>query len=64
MSKQIREVYKKAGITPPKGKGLHTLRAHRAVISYLKKGMSKEEAWKRVMGGMGRNLVVKKSHWR
>ncbi len=64
MSKTIRDAYKKAGLKPPKGKGVHTLQAHKCVIRYLKKGFSKEEAWKRCMGGLGRNKAVKKSHWR
>ncbi len=64
MSKAIRKAYRQAGLTPPKGKGIHTLRAHKCVIRYLKKGLSKDEAWKRCVGGLGRNLAVKKSHWR
>lgn len=64
MSKEIIEEYRKAGLTPPKGKGLHTMRAHRAVIRYLKQGLSEKEAWKRVMGGMGPELAVKKTHRR
>jgi len=64
MSKNIIESYKKAGLNPPKGKGIHTLAAHKCVIQYLKKGVSKNEAWKRCMGGLGRNKAVKKSHWR
>ena len=64
MSKEIKKLYRKEGLKPPDGKGIHTKRAHKAVVQYLKKGMSKEEAWKRVMGGMGRDLVVKKAHRR
>lgn len=63
MSEAIKREYRKAGVKAPDGKGIHTLRAHRAVIEYLKKGVPKDEAWKRVMGGMGRNAAVKKSHW-
>lgn len=62
MSKAIKAAYKKAGLKAPKGKGIHTLRAHKCVISYLKEGLSKDEAWKRCMGGMGRDAAVKKSH--
>jgi len=55
MSENIRRMYRKAGMKPPNGKGLHTARAHRAVIWYMKKkGLSKSEAWKRVIGGMGK----------
>ena len=62
MGKQIKQAYRKAGLTPPDGKGIHTLRAHECVIEYLKKGFSKDEAWKRCMGGLGRNRAVKKAH--
>lgn len=64
MSQKIKDLYRKAGITPPEGKGIHTKRAHEAVVRYLKQGMSKDEAWKRIIGGMGRDLVVKKAHRR
>jgi len=69
MSKEIRELYRKAGVSMrragiKKGKGIHTKAAHSCVISYVKKGMSAKEAWKRCMGGLGRNRAVKKSHWR
>gem|GEM_PF-6648094 len=57
-------MYRKAGVTPPKGKGIHTKRAHECVINYRKKGMAKDEAWKRCMGGLGAKLAVKKSHQR
>ena len=63
MTEAIKRAYSSAGLKAPKGKGIHTLKAHRCVISYLKKGMAKDEAWKRCMGGMGRDLAVKKSHW-
>ena len=63
MSQAIKEKYRKAGLKPPDGKGIHTEQAHECVINYLKKGLSKDEAWKRCMGGLGRNLAVKKSHW-
>jgi hypothetical protein len=63
MSKAIKDLYTGAGLTPPEGKGIHTKRFHEIAVSYLKKGFSKEEAYKRAMGGLGRNLAVKKSHW-
>jgi len=64
MSESIRQLYISAGLTPPRGKGLHTLRAHICVVSYLKKGLSKNEAWKRCVGGLGAGLAVKKAHRR
>lgn len=64
MSQEIRKEYHKAGLKPPNGKGIHTKRAHQCVINYQKKGLSKNEAWKRCMGGLGSKLAVKKSHQR
>uniref|UniRef100_A0A6M3IFL0 Uncharacterized protein n=1 Tax=viral metagenome TaxID=1070528 RepID=A0A6M3IFL0_9ZZZZ len=57
MTEAIKSLYRNAGITPPKGKGIHTKRAHEAVVGYLKKGLSKDEAWKRVMGGLGKHAI-------
>lgn len=62
MSKAIKQAYRLAGLKAPKGKGIHTKRAHDCVITYRKKGLAKDEAWKRCMGGLGRNLAVKKGH--
>lgn len=62
MSQAIRQLYKDAGLKAPAGKGLHTLRAHKCVVSYLKKGFSTKEAWERCMGGLGAELAVKKAH--
>lgn len=62
MPKAVIEAYKKAGYKPPKGgrKGKHKrLAAHKAVINYMKKGLSKNEAWKRVMGGFGKKVWAK-----
>lgn len=63
MSEAIKKLYRKAGLTPPKGRGVHTTKAHVAVINYLKKGFSKSEAWKRVVGGMKKH-AIKPSHRR
>ena len=63
MTQAIRKLYTDKGLTPPEGKGIHTKRAHECVVKYLAKGLSKDEAWKRCIGGIGRDLAVKKSHW-
>lgn len=57
MSKAVRKAYKSAGLKPPNGKGVHTLRGHQCVIRYLKKGLSKDEAWKRCIGGLGKHAI-------
>jgi hypothetical protein len=69
MSKDIKALYKKAGVSMRRagikeGKGIHTAAAHKCVINYVKKGFASDEAWQRCMGGLGRNKAVKKSHWR
>lgn len=66
MGKRIKEAYKKAGVdikraVPKGGRGVHTLKGHKCVISYLKKGLSRKEAWKRCIGGLGKH-AIKKSH--
>ena len=50
-------MYKSAGVAAPRGKGIHTEIAHSCVIDYLKKGFSKDEAWKRCMGELGKRAV-------
>ena len=62
MGEKIKQMYRKEGLTPPKGKGMHTEAFHSCVIEYLKKGMSYPEAAKRCMGGLGRNKAVNPSH--
>lgn len=62
MSRQIKAMYQRAGVSAPDGKGIHTVRAHECVIAYRKKGMSTSEAWKRCMGGLGPRLAVKRAH--
>ena len=64
MSEAIKKVYRRAGLKSPDGKGIHTKVAHECVVNYLKKGFSKDEAWKRCMGGLGAAKAVKKSHQR
>ena len=63
MSKKIRQMYRSGGVTPPDGKGIHTKAAHSCVINYLRKGLSKDNAWKRCMGAL-RVRAIKKAHRR
>ena len=57
---EIRKLYEEAGLLSqmPEGKGMNTVAAHKCVISYLKKGVSKDEAWKRCVGGMGEKAIT------
>lgn len=62
MSKAIAELYKKAGEAGPKhtaGKAIHTLAAHKMVIALMKRGYSKESAWKITMSKMGDKALEK-----
>lgn len=59
MPEFIRDMYRKAGYKPPEEHaGKHKRpEAHAQVIRYMKKhGLSKKEAWKRVMGGFGKHV--------
>jgi len=68
MTKAIKALYKKEGVSPrsagiKKGKGIHTTKAHSCVIAYVKKGLKSAEAWKRCVGALGRK-AIKKAHQR
>lgn len=63
MTKEIKRMYKSAGVAVPGGRGIHTKVAHSCVINYLKKGMAKSEAWKRCVGAL-KEKAIKKSHRR
>lgn len=70
MSKEIINAYKKAKITPPKGKGIHTIAFHELAIDIMKPmkkgGLTKKEkgiAYATAMGILGPKKAVKKSHW-
>jgi hypothetical protein len=65
MSAKIREMYVKAGLTPPVGKGEHTQKFHSMAIGIKKSnpGMSMNSAYAIAMSKLGRNKAVKKSHW-
>ena len=59
MSKEIRAIYRKAGVVSqmPKGKGIHSPAFHSCVANYLKKDMSYSEAAKRCMGALGAKAI-------
>jgi hypothetical protein len=66
MSKEIKKMYKKAGIEAPDGKGIHTRKFHALAIK-VKKGnpeYTMDQAYATAMEILGRNKAVKKSHWR
>lgn len=70
--KNIINMYKKAGLVPPKGKGIHTDDFHKLSIkvaqSYMKKGMSQDDAFElaypTAMKQLGKEKAVKKGHLR
>ena len=69
MSKAIIDLYKKVGLTPPKGKkGIHSASFHSCVVAVTKKiqqgKMPKgSNAHAICMESIGRAGAVKKSHW-
>ena len=66
--KSVKALYKKVGLKAPKGKGIHTKAFHKCATNYAKKiksgKMTKQEAYQRCMGGLGKKRAVKKSHQR
>ena len=65
MSKKIKELYLRAGLTPPDGKGEHTEKFHRCVVA-VKKRMKidgkKVNPYAVCMESIGREEAVKESH--
>jgi len=66
MSERIKAIYRKKGIKPPAGKGLHTEKFHDMATSIKKDnpGYSMERCYKIAMGQLGAEKAVKKSHLR
>jgi len=65
----IKKIYRKAGLKPPKGKGIHTLKFHKCVVAckvgQRKKGRKKVTSCHAVcMASIGRYKAVRKSHLR
>jgi len=65
MSERIRKMYRKKGLKPPDGKGIHTAKFHEMATSIMRDnpGYSKSRAYSIAMGKLGRDKAVKKSHW-
>ena len=61
--KKIKRMYRKAGMKPPKGKGIHTAKFHRAVTKIAKKG-GVENPYAVAMAALGPEKAVRKSHRR
>lgn len=66
MGEQIKNLYREKGLTPPVGKGEHTMAFHREATSIMadNPSMPKSEAYAISMKDLGRNKAVNKSHWR
>ena len=67
MSKAIKKIYKDAGLTPPKGKGIHTVKFHKCVVGckVRKKKTKKPKSCHAVcMSALGKKKAVKKAHRR
>lgn len=68
MSQAIKQMYRQAGLNPPKGKGEHTMKFHRCVVQCAKDqgGVieGKVNCWAVCMASVGRDKAVRKSHWK
>jgi hypothetical protein len=64
MGKEIKALYTSKGLTPPKGKGEHTMAFHRMATKIMESGTDKNIAYATSMKHLGRNKAVNKSHWR
>ena len=64
MSKDIREIYRKRGVTPPDGKGIHTPAFHK-IVAGIKAGGKADgvNPYAVAMAQLGKKKAVKKSHW-
>jgi hypothetical protein len=63
MTKQIKAMYKKAGVRAPNGKGVHTKAFHSRATKIMQSGTPRTTAYATAMKQLGRNKAVKKSHW-
>ena len=67
MAKRIKAMYKKAGLKPPKGKGIHTVKFHSCIVKckvgQRKKGRKKVKSCYAVcMSSLGREKAIRKEH--
>jgi len=69
MSKRIKELYRKAGLKPPNGKGIHTEAFHKCVISIKKKQKQGKTSkslnpYAVCMSSLGKKKAIKKKSLR
>lgn len=66
MSQEIKKLYRKKGLAPPDGKGVHTAKFHRCVTECASKQggviKGKVNCWAVCMSSIGKGEAVKKSH--
>ena len=65
MTKAIKKLYKGAGLKSPKGKGIHTVKFHKCVVSckVRKKKTKKPRSCHAVcMASLGKKKAVRKAH--
>jgi hypothetical protein len=63
MGKEIKQLYYDKGITPPVGKGEHTLPFHKQASAMIAEGVPKNIAYATTMKHLGREKSVNPSHW-
>ena len=63
MSERIKGIYKRKGLKPPNGKGIHTVKFHEVAAAIMKKGGAKKP-YAVAMKIVTPVKAVKKSHWK
>lgn len=64
MGKAIKKLYRDKGITPPKGKGMHTKKFHEIASAMIASGVPRNIAYATAMKKLGKTKAVNKSHRR
>lgn len=66
MSERIRRIYRRAKVTAPDGKGIHTERFHRMAVGIKKSNPSypMSRCYQIAMGQLGKRKAVRPSHLR
>lgn len=59
---RIKKAYTSKGLTPPKGRGIHTQKFHNMASAMMAEGTPKKIAYATAMKKLGKNKAVNKSH--
>jgi len=66
MTANIKELYRRKGVASPDGKGIHTYEFHDVATSIKRDNpdLPMSSCYAIAMKKLGRNVAVKKAHWR